>query len=88
MAWQIEYRPSAVKDLKKVDRVTQRRVVEFFKNRIAPSEDPRSIGKPLTGNKQGFWRYRIGSYRVFCSIEDDVVTVLVLRVLHRGKAYK
>ncbi|PYU89814.1 MAG: hypothetical protein DMG25_18275 [Acidobacteria bacterium] len=45
--------------------------------------NPRDFGKPLTGEKVGLWRYRIGEYRVICRIEDERQAVLVLRVAHR-----
>ncbi|MDY0220197.1 MAG: type II toxin-antitoxin system RelE/ParE family toxin [Desulfobacterium sp.] len=34
------------------------------------------------------WKYRIGDYRVICEISDKTVTVLVLRIGHRGVFYK
>ncbi|HLY61723.1 MAG TPA: type II toxin-antitoxin system RelE/ParE family toxin [Terriglobia bacterium] len=37
----------------------------------------------MSGDKAGLWRYRIGSFRAVCRIEDDGETVLVLRVAHR-----
>ena len=50
-------------------------------------EDPRQLGKALTGDKGGLWRYRIGDYRVICKLEDERLGVLVLDVDHRRQIY-
>lgn len=66
-----------------------RRILKFLTERLAPSDNPRSLGAPLTGSKLGdFWKYRIGKYRVIASIEDDIVTILVLKVDKRSDVYK
>jgi len=35
-----------------------------------------------------YWRYRVGDYRLICSIEDNKVTILVVLIGHRGNVYK
>lgn len=55
---------------------------------IAPLDDPRTIGSALVGEHVGFWRWRIGDYRVVARIEDARITVLVVRVAHRGEVYR
>ena len=37
------------------------------------------MGKALSSNKTGFWRYR-GDYRIICDIEDEVLVILVVEV--------
>ena len=55
-----------------------------MKERVAHSDDPRAYGKALTSNLSGFWRYRVGDYRVIAEIQNERVVVLVLRVSHRN----
>jgi mRNA interferase RelE/StbE len=74
--------------LKKLDRVGQQRVVRFLEERVAGGRNPRDFGKPLTGDKVGLWRYRVGDYRLICRIEDDRSTVLILRIAHRREVYR
>ena len=89
MAFEIEFDPEAVKDLKKLDRQVQQRLIGFLKLRVAALDNPRDIGEALAGGKLGaYWKYRVGDYRLICSIEDKIVTVLVLRVDHRKEVYK
>jgi mRNA interferase RelE/StbE len=62
--------------------------LDFFRNRVAITEDPRMIGKALKGDKGELWRYRIGDYRAICRIEDERLVVLVLEVGHRKEIYR
>lgn len=87
MAWTIEYDRRVLKDLKRLDRQTQQAILDYFDDRIAPAEDPRVFGKPLTASFAGLWRYRIGDYRAVCRIEDTRLVVLVVRVGHRSTVY-
>ncbi|MBS2007549.1 MAG: type II toxin-antitoxin system RelE/ParE family toxin [Cyanobacteria bacterium SZAS TMP-1] len=87
MAWRIEYADSVLKQLKKLDKETARRILNYLDENVAPLDDPRTIGKSLTGQLGSFWRYRMEDYRIVCHIEQTVVTVLVLRISHRSTAY-
>lgn len=44
--------------------------------------------KALKGNFAGYYRYRIGDYRVIYSVEDEVVRVFVIAIAHRSEAYE
>ena len=88
MVWQIEWEDKAVRELKKLDVRVQRTIVRFLREKIATDDDPRRFGDPLTKDLKGLWNYRIGDYRIICSIENKRVVVLVVRVGHRRSAYK
>ncbi len=88
MAWTIEWDDRASKELKRLDRHTQREILRYFRERIATDEDPRRLGKSLRHDLQGLWRYRVGDYRMICNIEDEQVIVLVLDVAHRSTVYR
>ena len=88
MAWTIRFEPRALGELKKLDQSVQRRVVQFLEERVAGKGDPRDFGKPMTGDKVGLWRYRVGAYRIICRIQDQLMVVLVLRVVHRKHVYR
>jgi mRNA interferase RelE/StbE len=58
-----------------------RRLIGFVKVRGQSRSDPRSVGQALKGSTLGeFWKYRVGDFRIIASIQDERVTVLVLRV--------
>jgi mRNA interferase RelE/StbE len=86
--WTVNFEPRALVELKKLDPTGQRRIVRFLQERVVGAASPRDFGKPLTGDKVGLWRYRVGDYRVVCRIEDDPATVLVLRIAHRREVYR
>ena len=71
MGFEIEFDPEAVKDLKKLDRPIQQRIVGFLKQRVATLDNPRDIGEALAGAKLGnYWKYRVGDWRIICDIQD------------------
>ena len=88
MAWTIKYTDTAKSLLRKLDKQTARRIVDYMDERIAPLDDPRSTGKPLTGPLGGFWRYRIGDCRVICDIQDDALRILVVKLGNRKEIYR
>ena len=51
--------------------------------------NPRSHSniKPLKGELAGYYRYRVGDYRVVYSIDDEQKQVFVLIIKHRGEVY-
>ncbi|MGD0269760.1 MAG: type II toxin-antitoxin system RelE/ParE family toxin [Candidatus Sulfotelmatobacter sp.] len=88
MAWTIDYTQSARNQLKKLDKPVARRILDFLDNRVAKHDDPRSLGKALTGSLGTLWRYRVGDYRIICEIQRSTVRILVVRVGHRGEVYR
>ncbi|WP_414551217.1 type II toxin-antitoxin system RelE family toxin [Anabaena sp. CCY 0017] len=44
--------------------------------------------KALKGDYTGYYRYRIGEYRIIYSIEDEIVQVFVVAIAHRSQAYE
>jgi mRNA interferase RelE/StbE len=86
--WRIEINRTAEKQIKKLDRFVQIKIVSFLKDRLSLLENPRQLGKPLRGDKGELWRYRMGDYRRICDIQDEKVTVLVLQVGHRKEVYR
>jgi mRNA interferase RelE/StbE len=89
MAWKIELTKAAEKELDKLDPQIAKRILMFLYDRVAPLDDPRSIGDSLTGSKLGeFWKYRVGSYRVVADIQDAKLQILIVRIGNRGKVYR
>ena len=88
MGWTIEYTNSARSQLRRLDRNTAQRILNYMDNRVAPLDSARSIGKALTGPLGGLWSYRMGDYRIVCDIQDDVLVVLVVRVGRRDRVYR
>ncbi|MEL4896378.1 type II toxin-antitoxin system RelE family toxin [Crocosphaera sp. Alani8] len=77
----------AEKVFAKSDRVLAKKLVRCFKNL---ENNPRSHPniKQLKGSYSGYYRYRVGDYRVVYSIEDDLVVVNVIIIAHRSNIYE
>ena len=79
MIWKIEFDSDVEKDLRKLGHTAQKRILKFFKEKIATSHDPRIHGKALTGNLIGFWRYRGGTIRLaYFTKKFDALRALAL----------
>ena len=89
MVWIIKYTESSSKQLKKLDRQTALRVLDYMDERVAVVADPRTLGKSLKGPKMGeYWRYRVGDIRVICNILNGQMTVLVIQIGNRREVYR
>jgi len=89
LAYEIEFDPEAVKDLKKLDRSIQARLLGFLRQRVTPLENPRDLGEALTGATLGsYWKYRVGDWRIICDIQDRRLIVRVLRLGNRRDIYR
>ncbi len=89
MVWRIELTAGAKKQLAKLDRHEAKRLTTFMRERLSRIDDPRILGKALTGPTLGaYWRYRVGDYRLLCDIQDGVLTILVIDISHRKDVYR
>ncbi len=89
MAWKVELDPAAEKALDKLDPQVARRILAFLHGRVAPLDDPRSIGDALKGSRLGeFWKYRVGDYRIIANIEDGTLRILVVHIGNRREVYR
>ena len=86
--WRIEISRTAEKQIQKLHRTAQEAIIRFLRERVQTAKNPRQLGKPLHGDKGGLWRYRVGDYRLICDIQDERITVLVVRIGHRKDVYR
>ena len=86
--WTIEFDPAAQRELAELDKPVARRISKFLYERLGKLDDPRKIGVRLQGTLSEFWRYRVGDYRIICSLEHERLVVLVLRIGHRREVYR
>ena len=86
MKWQVAFDPAAEKQFSKLGISAQQDIEKYIAKHLESTEDPRLFGKPYLSIR-GAWRYRVGDYRLVCSIQELKVTVLVLKVGHRRNVY-
>lgn len=85
MVWTLRFTGAAEKQLSKLDRPVQRRILKFLEE--LAQGDVRAKGKAMQGDAHA-WRYRVGNYRVVCDLVDRELAVYVIRVGHRGEVYR
>jgi mRNA interferase RelE/StbE len=88
LTWAVDYTATAHTQLRKLDKQTARRIVDYMDERVAGQESPRNAGKALTGALSGLWRYRVGDCRVICDIQDATLRVLVVQLGKRSEIYR
>ena len=84
--WEVKYSSQAEKQMRKLDK-SVRVIIEQFVDRLPNYPNPRNIGKALTGQYSGLWRYAVGDYRLICSIHDNLLVIEVVKIGHRSKVY-
>lgn len=82
--YRIFLHPRALKQLEKLGRKDQARVVDATKVLEA---DP-FIGKKLRGEQDGKWSIRVWPYRILYIIDKKIITVTVLAIGHRRDVYE
>jgi len=82
--YKIYFKRSAVKDLDAIPKKDLQRII----NRINfLKENPRPPGcEKLSGQER--YRVRQGNYRFVYSIQDDVLTIWVVKISHRRNVYR
>ena len=84
MNWKITFKKSVKKDIKRIPPSDYQQIKEFLQS---ITDNPRKTGKLLKGSWAGFWRYRMGNYRIIVHIQNEEFIILVVRIATRGKAY-
>jgi mRNA interferase RelE/StbE len=88
LAWTVEISDFAERQLRKLDKGLQKRLLDWLDDRIEGCKNLRHFGEPLRGDLAGLWRYRVGDYRIICEIQDKRLVVLALAIGHRREIYQ
>jgi mRNA interferase RelE/StbE len=87
VAWRVEFLPEAERE--RLDEPVRDRMLELLRDRLGSRKDPRGLGEPLRGPELGkYWKYRVGDYRIVCSIRGDRILIVVVRTGHRREVYR
>ena len=87
MAYRVTFVPAAAKQLRKLAKNTQARLIATISDL---ADDPRPNGSKKLAGSEGFIRVRVGDYRVVYTVDDDVkvLEVVVVRIGHRKEVYR
>lgn len=77
---------TAERSLARLPEAAAAAVVEFMSGPLTDS--PRRVGHPLRRELAVLWAARRGPYRVVYEVDEDAMTVSVLRIDHRADVYR
>lgn len=82
--YRIVVKKSVAKDLRQIPRKDLQRILKRIDDLQA---DPRPAGVEKLSSDEKY-RIRQGNYRILYSIEDEIVTVTIVKVGHRRDVYR
>jgi mRNA interferase RelE/StbE len=85
MAWQIIFTKKAQKQINALDNHTQSRIKKLIIEKLMVN--PALYLEPLTGDFTGYYKFRVGDYRLICAKEDDKLIVIIIEMGHRREVY-
>jgi mRNA interferase RelE/StbE len=85
MTYKVELTKKSLKELKKISKVDQVRILRAV-DKLSNNPRQKPNTRQMTGSTA--WRLRVGNYRVIYDIHDREVRVLVIRVRHRRDVYR
>ena len=80
MAYKFTYHPDVKKtDLSKIDAKNRNMIKKAIEERL--SRHPEIYGKPLQRTLKGYWKLRVGDYRVVFKVSGN--SVFIFGIIHR-----
>ncbi len=81
MAFKVHWHEAIRNDLAQLDKATARKVISRINTYLV--HDPLKLGKALTGQFTGLYRYRYGDYRVLYAMDLEQEIIMVVHIRHR-----
>ena len=85
--WRLETTVEFDRAARRLDKEALRRIKRYLDD-VLDLEDPRDRGRGLTADRAGYWRYRIGDYRVIVEIRDRALVLIAIGLGHRSEIYR
>jgi mRNA interferase RelE/StbE len=76
------------KQFKKLHKSVHNTIHKWIRAHLLNTDNPSASGKTLVGNLKGYWRYRIGSYRLLVKIDDNKLIIIAVDIDHRSVVYR
>lgn len=85
--WRLQTSPQFDKAARRIDGSVLPPIKSYLDD-VCDLEDPRKRGKGLTADRSGYWRYRVGDWRIIAEIRDDTLTIVAIGLGHRSEVYR
>ncbi len=86
--YKLEFAAGVAKEMKRLGYVAQAMIFDKLEVFAEKPELFKSDIKPLKGKFSGKFRLRIRNYRVIYQLNNNILTILIVRVGHRKNVYK
>ena len=83
--YKVYWDEEALKDLKNIDLAIAKKIISKIDNYLAL--DPKNLGKPLSSEFSGLFRYRFSNYRIIYEILEQNIQIIIVKVGHRSVVY-
>ncbi|MDF2966093.1 MAG: Cytotoxic translational repressor of toxin-antitoxin system RelE [Rickettsiaceae bacterium] len=83
MNYSVKWDEQSLEDLEKLDYSTAERIVKKIELYLV--QDPLQLGKPLSNEYKGLYRYRFGNYRIIYEIDGN--EIVIIKIGHRKNIY-
>lgn len=88
MTWQIEFDKKVEKELDKLSHQSRKMIRNYLRYKVLTLEHPKQLGKALSRDKKGLWRYRVDKFRIICKLEEEALIILVVKIAKRDVVYE
>ena len=83
--YQVSWDEGALDDLRAIDKTMAKKIIHKVENYLTKS--PIELGKTLSAEYKGLYRYRYGDYRIVYQLIEKEFTIIVVKVGHRRSVY-
>lgn len=85
MPYAIKYHPDVKdKDIPKLDYSIKEKIKKAIETKLLKA--PHDYGEPLRRTLKGYWKLRIGEYRVIFKVSEG--KIFIFGIMHRKEVYK
>ncbi len=84
--WRVEFTKKSRKQFDNLDNSVKIRIKKAVEEKLI--KNPGKELQPLLGEMGGYYKFRVGDYRLICHKENDALIILVLTIGHRSAVYK
>ncbi len=85
MPYTLVYHPDVrSEDIPSINRDLRNRIARAIESRL--TTEPERYGEPLRGTLKGYWRLRVGDYRVVFKVVRNEIWILA--IIHRREVYE
>lgn len=85
--YEIKYAPDLIeKDLPTLDASVRAKILKIIGKKL--KSHPEAYGKPLRQDLKGYYKLKVGDWRIIYEIKPSAPVVWIVKIAHRSEVYK